>query len=151
MRAHPAVLCSVVSNSLWSPFPDQVPLSTGFFQASTLEQIAILYSRWSSQPRDQTRASCITCIGRQIILLLRHLGSQNPLWWSYFNVITPLKMYFKIQSPCTYCGMKTLTKNWGGDTVHPITAPTIFFSSFKSWDGSKNCSHLTIHHSKSFF
>ena len=26
-----------------------------------------------------------------------------------------------------YCGMKTLIKNWGGDTVHPITAHTFFF------------------------
>ena len=37
------------------------------FQAGILEWVAISYSRWSSQPRDQTLFSCVCCIGRQIL------------------------------------------------------------------------------------
>ena len=37
------------------------------FQARIVKWIAISYSRVSSQPRDQTRVSCVSCIGRQIL------------------------------------------------------------------------------------
>ena len=39
----------------------------GIFQARILECVAISSSRGSSQPRDQTHISCVSCIGRQII------------------------------------------------------------------------------------
>ena len=39
----------------------------GIFQARTLEQVAISYSRGSSRPRDQTCVSCASCIGRRIL------------------------------------------------------------------------------------
>ena len=39
----------------------------GISQASILEWIAISFSRGSSQPRDQTHISCISCIGRWIL------------------------------------------------------------------------------------
>ena len=39
----------------------------GIFQARILEQFAISYSRWSSWPKDRTRVSCISCIGKQIL------------------------------------------------------------------------------------
>ena len=53
----------VVSDSLrpWGLNP-KAPLSTGVFQARTLKQVALLFSRGSSQPRDQTSVSCI--VGR---------------------------------------------------------------------------------------
>ena len=38
----------------------------GIFQARILECIAISYSKGSSQPRDQTCVSCISCTGRQM-------------------------------------------------------------------------------------
>ena len=44
----------------------QAPLSMGF-QARTLGQVAISYSRGFSQPRDRTHVSCISCIGRWIL------------------------------------------------------------------------------------
>ena len=48
----------------------------GTFQARILGWFAISYSRGSSQPRDWTHISCVSCIGRQILSLpLRHLGS----------------------------------------------------------------------------
>ena len=39
----------------------------GISQARTLEWIAMPSPRGSSRPRDQTRVSCVSCIGRQIL------------------------------------------------------------------------------------
>ena len=39
----------------------------GISQAGILEWVAISFSRGSSWPRDQTHASCVSCIGRQIL------------------------------------------------------------------------------------
>ena len=39
----------------------------GTFQARTLEWVAISTSRGSSQPRDRTQVSCVSCIGRWIL------------------------------------------------------------------------------------
>ena len=38
----------------------------GILQARILEWVAISYCRASSQPRDRTHVSCISCIGRGI-------------------------------------------------------------------------------------
>ena len=43
------------------------PSVHGIFQARILEWVASSYSRESSQPRDQTHVSCISCIGRWIL------------------------------------------------------------------------------------
>ena len=63
----------VMSNSL-RPMDCRPPGSSlhGIFQARILEWVAISFSKGSSQPRDQTY---ISCIGRQILLPLSHLGS----------------------------------------------------------------------------
>ena len=45
----------------------QVPLSTGFFQARTLDWVAISFSRGSPLPRNQTQVSGVCCTGRQIL------------------------------------------------------------------------------------
>ena len=50
-----------------SPPGSSVP---GIFQARILEEVATSSSRGSSQPRDQTHISCISCTGR---LILYHL------------------------------------------------------------------------------
>ena len=39
----------------------------GIFQARILKQVAISYSKGSSQSRDQTHVSCVSCIGRWIL------------------------------------------------------------------------------------
>ena len=39
----------------------------GSLQARILEWVAILFSRASSQPRDQTRVSLVSCIGRRVL------------------------------------------------------------------------------------
>ena len=43
------------------------PLCPRDFQARILERVVILCSRGSSQPRDQTHASSVSCIGRKIL------------------------------------------------------------------------------------
>ena len=47
------------------------------FQARILEWVAISFSGGSSQPRDQTRISCVSCINRQFLYHQRHVGSPN--------------------------------------------------------------------------
>ena len=61
--------CSSVSNSL-QPHGLQPArlLFHGVFQARILEWVAISSSRGSSWPRDQTRVSSVSCIGRQILV-----------------------------------------------------------------------------------
>ena len=53
--------CSVIFDSLWPPWtvPHQAPLSMGILQARILVWVAYPFSRESSQPRNQTRVSCI--------------------------------------------------------------------------------------------
>ena len=47
----------------------------GILQARILESVAMLSSRASSLPRDQTHISCISCIGRRVLYHWGHLGS----------------------------------------------------------------------------
>ena len=55
----------------------------GISQARVLRQIAISYSRGSSQPRDRTYTSCASCIGK-----------QNAIWEAPFNHILGFKSFF---------------------------------------------------------
>ena len=49
----------------------------GMSQARTLEWVANSYTKRSSQPRDQTQVSCISCIGRWILYHWCHLWSPR--------------------------------------------------------------------------
>ena len=67
-------VCSVVSNSLWPHGLQPVRLLClsgssvlGTFQARILEWVADSYSRGSSQPREGTHISGISCIVRWIL------------------------------------------------------------------------------------
>ena len=51
----------------------------GILQARILQWVAISYSRGSSQPRDQTCVSCISCTGRQILYRQHYPGSPYPI------------------------------------------------------------------------
>ena len=55
--------------TLWDSKDYSLPGSSvhGIFQARILEQVSISSSRWSSWPRERTRVSCISCIGRLIL------------------------------------------------------------------------------------
>ena len=69
--------CVQLCNPVDCSPPDSVH---GTFLASTLQGVAISYSRGSSQPRDRTRVSCllspVSCTGRRVLYQLCHLGSQ---------------------------------------------------------------------------
>ena len=60
--------------TLWT-VAHQAPLSMGILQARILGWVAMHSSRGSSQPRDQTRVSSVSCIGRWVLYHQWHLGS----------------------------------------------------------------------------
>ena len=81
---------SVISDSL-RPHglqPNRV-LSPWDFPGKNTGVGTISYSRRSSWPRDQTNISCISCIGRQILLPLCHLGSLHVCLLIYNLFILP--------------------------------------------------------------
>ena len=49
----------------------------GIFQARILEWVAMPSSRRSSQPRDQTRVSSVSCIGRRVLYHQHHLSDSS--------------------------------------------------------------------------
>ena len=55
----------------------QAPLSMEFSRPRILEWVAMPSSRGSSQPRDQTHVSCVSCIGRWIFY---HCATQEAQW-----------------------------------------------------------------------
>ena len=57
----------------------------GILQARILEGVAMLSSRGSSQLRDQTRVSYVSCIGRQVLYHQHHLGSLVVVTWIKYN------------------------------------------------------------------
>ena len=52
--------CLTLCNSLDCSLPGSS--AHGILQARILERVAISFSRESSQPRDQTQISCVSCI-----------------------------------------------------------------------------------------
>ena len=52
----------------------------GILQARILEWVAIFSSRGSSQPRDRTHISCVSCVGRR---MLYHCATWGALCESY--------------------------------------------------------------------
>ena len=63
--------------TLWNPADCSPPGSSvhGILQARILESVVLSFSRGSSRPRDQTRVSRVSCIGRRVPSHLCHLGS----------------------------------------------------------------------------
>ena len=82
----PAV-ASVVSDSVQPHRQQSTRLPVpGILQARTLEWVAIPSSRGSSQPRDQTHMSYISCINRQILYHWHHLRNHHPIWSTPFDL-----------------------------------------------------------------
>ena len=100
-----AVLCLVAQScpTLCSPVDCSPPGSSvrRIFQARILEKVAISYSRGSSQPRDQTQVSCVSCIGRWI---LYHCATWEA-WWRGYQQALGTRLW---QSPQSYSG----TDHW---------------------------------------
>ena len=61
----------------------------GISQARILEWVTVSFSRGSSQTREQTRVSCASCIGRQVLYQLNH--RRRPLEIINFNQYNILK------------------------------------------------------------
>ena len=81
------ILCSVTKlcPTLCDPMDYNPPGSfvLGVLQARILEWVAISSSRGSSQPRDQTCVSWVSCIGRKVLCHSSHLESPN---WLYITL-----------------------------------------------------------------
>ena len=76
-------LCDPMDCSLlWGCKESDTASVYGIFQVTILEWVAISYSRGSSWSRDRTLVSCISCIGRQMVYQLRHLGCHSVLGYS---------------------------------------------------------------------
>ena len=70
--------CSIMSDSCYpKDYSRQAAPVHGVLQARILQWVAMSFSRGPSQPRDWTRISLISCIGRRILLSLCHLGSLH--------------------------------------------------------------------------
>ena len=67
-------VCSVASLCQYVDCSPPVSSVHRIFQARILEWVEISYSRRSSQPRHQTRVSCVSCTGRRI---LYHYATQE--------------------------------------------------------------------------
>ena len=102
------VLCQC--STLYDPMGCSPPGSSvhGIFQTRVLEWFAIFYFRRSSWPRGQNPHLCISCIGRQILYQLRHLGSHRCV--CMYNWITR-----KIEE---HCMSTILWKKSSEDRLH---------------------------------
>ena len=67
--------------TLCDPMDHSLPGSSvhGILQARIPEWVAMPFSRGSSQPRDGTRVSFVSCTGRQIFSQLSNRGSRDPM------------------------------------------------------------------------
>ena len=72
------ILCNPMDYS-WSGFSVY-----GILQARILEWIAIAFSRRSSQPRNRTCVSYISCINKQILYHMSHQGSPMEILMGSF-------------------------------------------------------------------
>ena len=90
--------CSVISSSLQPRGFYSPPVSSvlGIFQARILEPVAICYPGGSSQPTDQTHASCISCTGQRLFPLCRLGNPLGAYWWLFLALLQKFPAnYFK--------------------------------------------------------
>ena len=76
------LMCCAKSLQLCPTFCDPMDYSLpgssahGIFQASTLEWVAISFSKGIPKPRDRTHVFYVTCIGRRVLLPLAPSGKE---------------------------------------------------------------------------
>ena len=79
--------------SLCNPMDCSPPDSSvhGIFRARILDWFAISFSRGSSQPKDGTSLSCVSCISRQIL----HCWAirETPSWQSAHSLMNSLAVH----------------------------------------------------------
>ena len=76
-------MCVQLCLTLHDPMDSSPPGTSvhGIFQRLILDQVAISYSRESSQSWDQTCISCVSCIGRQILYHCTTWEAPYDLCW----------------------------------------------------------------------
>ena len=88
-------------------------------------------SRRSSRPRDGTQVSYVSCIGRQVLYHLSHLGSPNfTSTWTFTSVNSVAQsfptlcnpMYYSTPGLPVHCQLPEFTQthvHWVGDAIQP--------------------------------
>ena len=135
-------VCSQQCWTLCGPMGYNPPGSSvcGISQARILEWVAISFSRGSSQLRDQTCISCISCIGRWILYHKHHLGSPQ-IFADMPNY--PKQLYKKKESCSTYSPLQDSTLDDNQDSTVLLKGLT---------DEAEPIAHKQVHvHSQTVF
>ena len=74
----------------------------GILQVRILEWVAMPFSRGSSQPRDRTLVSQVSCIGRQVLYNQCHLGCPRPIPSAYYKATVSKN----VQKQADQCSIK---------------------------------------------
>ena len=123
--------------TLYDPMDCSLPGSSvhGILQSRILEWVAISFSRGSSQPRDWTSISYVSCIGRGVLYCYHHLG--NP-WRILSMVLTSMWN----ESTCMVVWMSfsiALLWDWNEDQSFSVPWPLLSFQTLLTYE----CSTLT--------
>ena len=90
------VLSHVWLVATWLTVALQAPLSMEFSKQEILEWVAISFSRGSSVPRSPSCNSWVSCISRQILYHLYHLGRH----FHYLHSLKKKKSVSTLTFPC---------------------------------------------------
>ena len=85
--------------TLWAVAPQPSSVHE-VLQGRTLEWVAMPSSRGSSQPRDQTHISYVSCIGRQFLYHHHHLGRPQLCIYIYLfflKILFPFRLLHNIK------------------------------------------------------
>ena len=115
--------CLTLCNPLDCSLPS--PSIHGIFQARILEQVAISFSRGSSQPRYQTCVSCISCLGWRILYHCANLAKLILDTQSYEGLLSI--------SEVSFCINKDRDKHWSESLISKEKC--IEGSRLASWEG----------------
>ena len=121
--------------TLCHPMNNSLPGSSvhGILLARILEWGAISYSRGSSQPRDQTQVSYISCAGRQLLYHQHHLGRLLRPWDSP-GTNTGVGCHFLCQGTFPTQGSNPCLLSWQAGSLplshqgNPFFSPGQYFS-----------------------
>ena len=79
----------------------------GVFRARIMEHVAISFSGVSSQPRDQTHVSCVSCTGRQMLYCCTTWEAPHDLCW-YKTTTMHERPTSSLPEPCCCCSVAQL-------------------------------------------
>ena len=98
----------------------------GISQARIQDWLAISYSRGSSQPKDGTHVSCISCIGRWVLYNSATWEAQQGINIK-FLIVGKLKISFRLKRCCCSVSKSSLTlcKSHGLQHTCPSLSPRV--------------------------